>query len=129
MGTAADIALVIDIESFMIPFEIPYNGCMKEVSVPIYSTWYYAQLTIAETMVCRPEKLCLGYVNPFKAASAGRKPMSLESDAEWGNLIQHVRTHLAAQNAKNHGKGGVSKPWCITLIDLRAAAPAKVCDM
>jgi len=116
---------VINIENFKIAFEVPYDGRLKELTMPISSTWFDAQLIISEKMICKPERLVLGYINPFKKAN-GKKPMSLETEEEWNGLIQHVREHLNAQNVKNNGKGAVQKPWCITLVDLREHASSKV---
>jgi hypothetical protein len=107
----------------MIPFDVPYNSCMKEVKLPIYSVWTYAQITFGKTMLRDPERLSLGYLNPFKSAS--KVPTSLANEDEWNALIQHVRTHLDAENAKNRGKGGANKPWCITLVDLKGSASSK----
>jgi hypothetical protein len=105
-------------DEFEIPFEVPCNGRMKEVTIPIHAAWIYAQLVFGNKMVRDPASLSLGYVNPFKK-SGTKAPMSLENEEEWRGLVQHVRAHLASQKAKNHGKGGVEKPWCITVIDLK----------
>jgi hypothetical protein len=107
----------------MIPFDVPYNGCMKEVKLPIHSAWTYAQIVFGEKMLRDPARLSLGYINPFKSAS--KVPTSLANEEEWKALVQHVRAHLDAENAKNRGKGGANKPWCITLVDLKVSVASK----
>lgn len=72
-------------------------------------------------MLRDPETLSLGYVNPFKARGTGKTvPSSLENAEEWNGLIQHVKTFLSREKAKNRGKGGLglTKPWTIVLVDL-----------
>ena len=71
-------------------------------------------------MLRDPEELTLGYINPFKSRTGSGKsvPSSLENAEEWGSLVQQVKTFLANEKTKNRGKGGVSKPWSIILIDL-----------
>jgi hypothetical protein len=61
--------------------------------------------------------LSLGYINPFKPQGSG-KPIRLESENEWEQLIKHVRTFLDARQAKNRGRGSAVKHWSITLVDL-----------
>jgi hypothetical protein len=110
----------------MVPFEIPVDGRLKEITMRISSTWLEARIAISDKMVCKAERLTLGYFNPFKKA-AGKKPMSLETVDEWNGLMQHVRDGLEAHNAKNKGKGGHQKPECaVTLVDLRPDISSKV---
>ena len=98
--------------------------------MPLFSVWTYAQIIFGNTMVRDPATLSLGYYNPFK--KSGKLPTSLDNEAECKALIGHVKTYLIAQKAKNRGKGGVDKPWCITLVDRGDAVPAKkskVCQL
>ena len=77
-----------------------------------------------------PEALSLVYINPFKSRGSGKSvPSSLENEEEWNSLVQHVKTFLANEKAKNRGKGGVTKPWTIVLLDLgkdTSAQPGRV---
>jgi hypothetical protein len=103
---------------------------MKEVSITSTTTWTMARILFGEKMVRDPASLVVGYFNPFKPrASAKQVPMSLETDDEWAGLIHHVKTFLEGQQAKNRGKGGVSKAWRITLVDLKPDSSSKVCHM
>jgi hypothetical protein len=66
-----------------------------------------------------PEALSLGYVNPFKPRGSGKKaPSSLENEEEWKGLIQYVKMFLTREKEKNRGKGGMTKPWTIVLVDM-----------
>jgi hypothetical protein len=76
-------------------------------------------------MLRDPEALSLGYINPFKSRSGKSVPNSLENGEEWKGLVQHVKTYLANEKAKNRGKGGVSKPWTIVLVDLSKDASGR----
>lgn len=69
-------------------------------------------------MLRDPEALSLGYINPFKPRSGKTVPSSLENSEEWNGLIQHVKTYLTREKAKNRGKGGMAKPWTIVLVDM-----------
>lgn len=70
-------------------------------------------------MLRDPETLSLGYISPFKARGTKKAvPSSLENAEEWNGLIQHVKTFLSHEKAKNRGKGGLTKPWAIELVDL-----------
>jgi hypothetical protein len=103
----------------MIPFEVSVNGRYKELYIPYNATWEAAQIHIGKKMLRDPEALSLGYVNPFKARGSGKTvPSSLENDEEWKGLIQHVKTFLTREKAKNRGKGGLTKPWTIVILDM-----------
>lgn len=102
------------------------------MSIPYNSTWEAAQILIGNKMLRVPEALTLGYVNPFKPRSTGKAvPSSLENEEEWNDLIQHVKDFLTREKAKNRGKGGMTKPWAIVLVDMgkdasRAASKVSV---
>jgi hypothetical protein len=103
----------------MIPFEVSVNGRYKELQIPYTAIWESAQIIIGKKMLRDPEALSLGYLNPFKARGTGKAvPSSLENEEEWNGLIQHVKTFLAREKAKNRGKGGLTKPWTIVLVDM-----------
>jgi hypothetical protein len=102
-----------------IPFEVSVNGRYKELPIPYNATWEAAQILIGKKMLRDPETLSLGYVNPFKPRGTGKSvPSSLENEEEWNGLIQHVKTFLSREKAKNRGKGGMTKPWTIILVDM-----------
>ena len=85
------------------------------------------QVAIGKNMDRDPASLSLGYINPFKAWTSGKPvPMSLETEDVWDGLIGHVNTFLKEQQAKNHGKGAALITWCITLVNLKKDALAKV---
>jgi hypothetical protein len=106
-------------ETFQIPFEVSVNGRYKELPIPYDAPWEAAQILIGKKMLRVPESLSLGYINPFKSRGSGKSvPSSLENEEEWNGLLHHVKTFLAVEKAKNRGKGGVSKPWTIILVDL-----------
>jgi hypothetical protein len=91
------------------------------------ASWSAARVAIGKRMVRDPASLSLGYINPFKPRKTGKPvPMSLETEDEWNGLIGHVNSFLKEQQAKNRGKGAVPRAWCITLVDLKKDAPAKV---
>jgi hypothetical protein len=70
-------------------------------------------------MLCNPEALSLGYINPFKPHGTGKTvPSSLKNSEEWNGLLQHVKMFLTCEKVKNQGKGGMAKPWTIVLIDM-----------
>ena len=110
---------MIDIESFEIPFEVPFDGRMKEISIPISATWQDAQIAISHVLICTAERLDLGYINPFIGANASKVPTSLDREDEWAKLIQHVKVFLEGHNAKKNGKGVPMKEWNITLVDFK----------
>jgi hypothetical protein len=106
-------------DDFLIPFEVSVNGRYKELHISYNASWEAAQIIIGKKMLRDPETLSLGYINPFKARGAGKMvPSSLENVEEWKGLIQHVKTFLSREQAKNRGKGGLMKPWTIVLVDL-----------
>jgi hypothetical protein len=110
---------VIDIENFEIPFEVPFDGRMKEITIPITATWHDAQIAISRVLICTAERLDLGYINPFKNANASKVPLSLDKEDEWAKLIHHVKVFLKAHNAKKNGKGVPMKEWNIALVDFK----------
>lgn len=78
-------------------------------------------------MLRRPEDLSLGYNNPFKPRVAGKTvPSSLENEEEWKGLVQHVKSFLEREKAKNRGKGGATKPWTIVLVNMNDDVASKV---
>ena len=122
------VGFVAKREVFQIPFEVSVNGRFKNLPIPCNTTWEVAQILIGKKMLHVPEALSLGYVNLFKSRSGKSAPNSLENEEEWKGLVQHVETHLANERVKNRGKGGVSKPWTIVLVDLSkdSAQPGRV---
>lgn len=118
--------IVAEKEKFKIPFEVSVSGRYKELPIPLDSTWEEAQILIGRKMLRVPESLSLGYINPFKSSRGSGKivPSSLENEEEWNGLLHHVKTFLEHEKAKNKGKGGVSKPWTIILVDLAKDAQA-----
>ena len=113
---------------FQIPFEVSVNGRFKDLPIPCNATWEAAQILIGKKMLRTPESLSLGYINPFKSRTGKSAPNSLENREEWRGLLQHVKTYLTNERAKKRGKGGVSKPWTIILVDLSkdTAQPSRV---
>jgi hypothetical protein len=105
-------------DDFLIPFEVRVNDRYKELHISYNATWEAAQIIIGKKVLRDPETLSLGYINPFKARGTGKAvPSSLENADEWNGLIQHVKTFLSREKAKNRGKGGLTKPWTIVLVD------------
>lgn len=89
------------------------------MSIPYDASWEAAQILIGKKMLRVPEALSLGYINPFKPRGTGKLvPSSLENEEEWNGLVQHVEMFLKRESAKNRGKGGMTKPWAITLVDM-----------
>jgi hypothetical protein len=104
---------------------VPYSGIFKELAILSTTSWVTAQVLIGAKMVRDPASLRLGYINPFKPRSGKQIPSSLDSQEEWSGLIQHVKRYLEDQQSKNRGKGGKSKAWSITIVDL-ASDPSNV---
>jgi hypothetical protein len=89
------------------------------LSIPYNAAWEETQIIIGKKMLRVPEALSLGYINPFKPRGTGKSvPSSLENEEEWKGLIQHVKMFLTREKAKNRGKGGMTKPWAIVLVDM-----------
>jgi hypothetical protein len=108
-----------DTNIFQISFEVSVNGQYKELPIPYNATWEAAQILIGKKMLCDPEALSLGYINLFKPRGTGKTvPSLLENSEEWNGLLQHVKTFLTHEKAKNQGKGGMAKPWTIVLVDM-----------
>jgi hypothetical protein len=106
-----------EVGTFDIPFEVPYNDRFKEISLPSTTDWDDARIAFGRKMVRDPTALTLGYINPFKPRGNTKAiPTSLESEEEWDALVQHVRTFLQQEKAKNKGRGGSKKVWRITLV-------------
>ena len=81
-----------------IPFEVPYDGRYKEMTISSKASWSVAQVAIGKRMAHNPVSLSLGYINPFKAQKSGKPVlMSLETEDELDGLIGHVNTFLKEQ--------------------------------
>src|SRR5262245_8306109 len=105
---------------------------MKEISIPISATWHDAQIAISRVLICSGERLDLGYINPFKGASASKVPLSLDREEEWAKLIRHVKVFLESHNAKKNGKGAPMKEWNITLVDFKQkdkSSKVRICQL
>jgi hypothetical protein len=92
---------------------------MKELKIASDESWDRAQILIGAKMLRDPACMSLAYINPFKSRRGAKiPPTSLTSEEEWDSLVNHIKTHLQANQAKNRGKGGTLKPFTIVIVDI-----------
>lgn len=101
----------------IIPFEVPYNGAVRELEIASTTSFDAFLDKLAHGMSTRKSLLSgIAYTASFQPKNPKPVPKLLEDEKSWEKLVTSVEAHVAASLGNKKGKG-VIKPFTIRIVD------------